>query len=137
MGVRKWHLKRAEHHKKASDFLLNHFDDWAVVALFYSAMHYVHSSLADEPQLGKDERNPRKHSGVEPGSRGTNQLVKALYPEISTSYRSLYEASRRTRYDIAQLGPTAIPLLTTQWQDVKNYCEGLNQGRPWIKSQAQ
>jgi hypothetical protein len=137
MGVRKWHLKRAEHHKKASEFLLNNFDDWAIVALFYSAMHYVHSSLADEPNLPKDERNPRKHSGVDVGSRGTNQLVRALYPEINTQYRSLYEASRRTRYDIAQLGPIGVQLLHKQWEEVKNFCEGLNQGRPWIKSQAQ
>jgi len=136
MGVRKWHLKRAEHHKDASDHMLGPFNDWAVVALFYSAMHYVHSSLADEPDLTKDERNPRKHSGVEVGNRGTNQLVRAMYPEIHVQYRSLYEASWRTRYDIAQLGSTAIPLLTTQWREVKQFCEGLNQGRPWIPSQA-
>lgn len=136
MGVRKWHLKRAEHHKAASDYMLSQFDDWAVVALFYSAMHYVHSCLADEQALCKDERNPRKHSGVDVGSRGTNQLVKALYPQIHSQYRSLYEASRRTRYDIAQLGPLAIPLLTTQWNEIKQYCEGLNQGRPWLPSQA-
>ncbi|MEZ0382163.1 hypothetical protein [Mycobacterium sp. pW045] len=136
MGVRKWHLKRAEHHKAASDYLVGHFDDWAVVALFYSAMHYVHSSLADEPGLTKDERNPRKHSGVEQGSRGTNQLVKAVYPSISAPYRSLYEASRRTRYDIAQLGTAAIPLFNRQWTEIKQFCEGLNQGRPWLPSQA-
>jgi len=136
MGARKWHIKRAEHHKNASDHLLGHFDDWAVVAMFYSAMHYVHSSLADEQSLNKDERNPRKHSGVDVGSRGTNQLVKALYPQIHVQYRSLYEMSRRTRYDIAQLGSTAIPLLTRQWLEIKQFCEGLNQGRPWIPSQA-
>lgn len=44
-------------------------------------MHYVHSSLADEPALNKDERNPRKRAGVDSGSHGTNQLVQALYPE--------------------------------------------------------
>jgi hypothetical protein len=89
-------------------------------------MHYVHSSLADEQNLNKDERNPRKHSGVDQGSRGTNQLVHALYPEIHTQYRSLYEASRRTRYDIAQLGPAALQLLTKQWKDIKRFCKGLH-----------
>jgi hypothetical protein len=136
MGVRKWHLKRAEHHKNASDYMLSQFDDWALVALFYSAMHYVHSSLADEQNLNKDERNPRKHSGVEWGSRGTNQLVRALYPQIHPQYMSLFEISRRTRYDIAQLGSTAIPLFTKQWKDIKQFCEGLNQGRPYIPRQA-
>ena len=130
MGVRRWHIKRAEHHKKASDHMLGQFDDWAVVALFYSALHFVHSSLADEESLAKDERNPRKHSGVGLGSRGTNQLVQALYPQIHVQYRSLFEASLRTRYDIARLGSAAIPMLTKQWDEVKQFCEGLNQGRP-------
>lgn len=51
-------------------------------------------------------------------------------------YRSLGEASHRTRYDISKLGPAAMPMLTRQWEDVKRFCEQLNQGRPWIKSQA-
>lgn len=136
MGVRKWHIKRAEHHKNASDHMLGDFDDWAVVALFYSAMHYVHSSLADEVDLCKEERNPKKHSGVVVNSRGTNQLVLAKYPQINLQYRSLYEGSRRTRYDIAQLGSMALPMFTQQWDEIRRYCEGLNQSRPWIPSQA-
>lgn len=104
MGLRTWHLARAKHHKKVADDLhsqLGH-DDWAVVALFYSALHYVHSMLNDEPDLGKDERHPRKHTappGPENGGRGVNQLVRDLYGSIRRDYASLFEASRRTRYD--------------------------------------
>ena len=136
MGVRKWHLERAKHHKKASDYLLQDFPDWAMVALFYSALHYVHSSLADEPSLPKDERNPRKHSSPEIGTRGTNQLVAAMYPSITIAYRSLMELSHRTRYDMAALGPTAVPMAQLQWKSVKQFCEGLNQTRQALSSQA-
>lgn len=137
MGVRKWHLARAVHHKKASDFLLDDYPDWAMVALFYSGMHYVHSSLADEESLGKDERHPRKHTGVQVGSRGTNQMVAAMYPSIDVAYRSLFELSHRTRYDIAQLGSMTVPGATRQWQSIKTFCDSLNGSRPWIPSQAQ
>ncbi len=136
MGVRKWHLARAAHHREVYDFLAGTHDDWALVALFYSAMQYVHSSLADEEHLPKDERHPRKHSGLEPGARGVNQLVAATYPEIYKQYMSLFDLSLRTRYDIAQLGDMVMPLAERQWREIKNHCTTLNNGRPWIPSQA-
>lgn len=136
MGARHWHLERAKHNKKASESMGSEFEDWAVIALFYSALHYVQSSLADEPDLLKDERHPRKHSSNEPGNRGTNQLVADLYPSISIQYRSLMEMSHRTRYDAAKLGPTVLPMLLKQWKDVKTFCEGLNQTRPTVSTQA-
>lgn len=144
MGTRAWHVARAKHHKKAADYLHGDstFDDWACTALFYSALQYVHSSLADEPSLAKDERHPRKHTappGDQFGGRGVNQLVATLYGEIEISYKSLFELSRRTRYDINQLATTdatTYQLATLQWQDVKRFCEGLNQGRQTISTQA-
>ncbi|WP_143696136.1 hypothetical protein [Williamsia sp. 1138] len=120
-----------------SDYLLPVHEDWAMVALFYSAMHLVHSSLADEMTLNKDERHPRKHSSIEPGARGTNQMVHSLYSPIAVSYMSLMELSHRTRYDIAQLGPMTVPGATQQWQSIQRFCTNLNDGRPWIPSQAQ
>ena len=141
MGSRVWHLARAEHNKNAADFIHadGGYDDWACTALFYSALHYVHSSLADEPTLPKDERHPRKHTappGKGHGGRGANQLVAALYGPINISYKSLYELSRRTRYDVQALGPTLFPLAELQWRDVKVFCEGRNQGRPAIPTSA-
>jgi hypothetical protein len=137
MGVRKWHLARAEHHKKACDYLLEKFPDWAMVALFYSALHYVHSSLADEANLSKDERHPRKHTSMEPTARGTTQMVNAIYRPLAVPYKSLFELSRRTRYDIAQLGAMTVPGALKQWETIKQFCESLNDSRPWIPSQAQ
>ena len=92
MGARKWHVARAEHHLEVGQHLQGRYEDWAAVALAYSALHYVHSSLADEPALLKDERHPRKHTapaGAGNGGRGTNQLVRDLYPSIHVQYRSL------------------------------------------------
>jgi hypothetical protein len=137
MGARVWHVARAEYHKQAADFLSTDFPDWCGVALFYSALHYVHSSLADEPDLVRDERHPRKHtSPPTPGSggRGVNQLVQAIYPVIAEAYLSLFDLSRRTRYDVKQLGGGnhVIPLAEMQWRAVRDHCTGLNQGRPTI-----
>ena len=55
MGHRNWHLARAAHHKTVADFLALEQEDWAAVALAYSALHYIHSSLADELTVPKDE----------------------------------------------------------------------------------
>lgn len=135
MGASKWHVARAERHKEVADFLTkNGHDDWAAVALFYAAMMHVHSVLSSDPDLSKDERHPRKHTagpGAANGGRGTNQLVAALFPSaVNTAYRSLFEASHRTRYDFQQLGPGAGRLLALQYEQVATYCQGVRNSRP-------
>lgn len=135
MGARHWHVARAERNKDAADFLCSEFEEWSMTALFYSALHYVHSTLADEASLPKDERHPRKHTqaGGADG-RGVNQLVRDLYPEIHVQYRSLFELSYRTRYDVAQLGPIATKMALVQWQEIRDFCLGKNQGRTALKA---
>lgn len=145
MGARDWHVARAKRHLEVADFLADasHFD-WAGVALFYSAHQWVHSSLADEPALSRDERHPRKHTapaGPENGGRGTSQLVAALYPSISHSYRSLFDFSHRTRYDVQVLsqglGEDELwKLLFAQYKSVRQHCESLNKTRDKISTQA-
>jgi len=137
MGARVWHVQRATRNKDASDAFEAEWPDWCVVALFYSALHYVQSSLADEPELPRDERHPRKHSS--PGGddgRGTNQLVRDIYPEIHEQYRSLVELAHRTRYDVEKLGPMTIPMARQQWSDIKAFCETKNQGRAPLPARA-
>lgn len=144
MGARKWHVTRAKRHKDAADFLaVGEFEDWACVALSYAAHQWVHSTLSGEPALPKDERHPRKHTaGPHPGhgGRGTNQLVNALFPDdIAECYASLFEAGRRTRYDIDLLGKdkaTAYKLLEMQYANLTKYCRGINDGRDDISTQA-
>ncbi|MDR6861992.1 hypothetical protein [Phycicoccus sp. 3266] len=135
MGARAWHVARAERNKEAADFLAEAFEEWSMTALFYSALHYVHSTLADEASIPKDERHPRKHTQVGGADgRGVNQLVRDLYPEIHPQYRSLFELSYRTRYDVAQLGPMAAMMAEKQWRDVRDFCLGKNQGRQALKA---
>lgn len=145
MGARDWHIARAKRHLEVADFLADgaHYD-WAAVALFYAAHQWVHSSLADEPGLARDERHPRKHtmpSGAGGGGRGTNQLVAAHYPLISVQYRSLLEMSWRTRYDWEKLAggmsdEQLWTLLKRQFKDVRDHCQNLNGTRPKIPTQA-
>lgn len=143
MGARDWHVSRAKRHLEVAEFLADseHYD-WAAVALFYSAHQWVHSSLADEPDLVRDERHPRKHtmpSGRD--GRGTTQLVAALYPSIEVSYRSLFDLSWRTRYDFKHLamgmGEAQLwKLAMSQFSDVRTFCKSLNGTRPKISTQA-
>lgn len=140
MGARKWHLARAKRHKEVADFLgaTGEHDDWAAVALAYAAHQWVHSALSGEP-LEKDERHPRKHTsprGLGMGGRGTNQLVNALFPDaIAEAYASLFEAGRRTRYDVSKLGPDAYKLLCIQFNTVKAHCQLLNGSRDDIPTE--
>lgn len=145
MGARDWHVARAKRHLEVAEFLADsgHYD-WAGVALFYSAHQWVHSSLADEPALGRDERHPRKHTapaGEQNGGRGTSQLVAALYSHVSHAYRSLFDFSHRTRYDVQKLseglGEDQLwRLLFAQYDSVRQHCEWLNKSRSKISTQA-
>ena len=73
-----------------------------------------------------------------------NQLVRDVYPSINRSYKSLYELSRRTRYDVDALTKsvssgglddrTAFTLATLQWQEVRDFCLSRNKGRPAVKA---
>ncbi len=109
MGAAAWHWARAQHHFSFANDThqqLPAYADWAAVGLFYSALHVVHAGLDGDGSLPKDESHPRKHSGpknAKVGGRGTNQLVRDLYPPAHFAYRSLMEASHRTRYDMQAL----------------------------------
>lgn len=129
MGAGVWHVERAKHNFEVYEYLLEDHPDWATVALFYSALHWVHAALADEPGVCKDERHPRKHTSIEPRQRGVHQMIAELYPSIAVSYRSLFEMSLRTRYDHEQLGEMAMPMLLRQFKEVKRFCAERRKGR--------
>lgn len=142
MGARDWHVAKAVRHKTVADFLADSgHHDWAAVALFYAAHQWVHSSLADEPGVSKDERHPRKHTSPKGADcRGTTQMVQQLYPDIKLSYRSLFELSHRTRYDHDKLNEnmsdgTAYGMALLQFSEVQQFCERRNATRPRISTQ--
>lgn len=135
MGARKFHEVRAAHHLDVAEHLTAFPDylDWAIVALFYSAHQCVHSALSGEPELSKDERHPRKHNsygGDGTGGRGTNQIVRDIFPrQVHLAYRSLFEASTRTRYDFVELGQP-YARFRAQRDLVATHCQMLNMTRP-------
>jgi hypothetical protein len=135
VSSRAHHLARAKHHLEVANHLgaQTEYVDWAGVALFYAAHQLIHSCLSGEPELAKDERHPRKHTGGPGpgrGGRGTNLLVTDLYDEdLNVAYRSLYDLSRRTRYDYHQLGEP-WPLMMLQYKTVEAHCCRLNASRP-------
>ena len=142
MGARDWHIARAGHHKEVAHFLADGgHHDWAAVALFYAAHQWVHSSLADEPGMHRDERHPRKH--VSPrgaDGRGTNQLVSDLFVDIAEAYRSLYDMGRRSRYDHDQLSQgmendAVWKLLLMQHSTIEQFCVARNATRAKVSTQ--
>jgi len=76
---------------------------WALVPLFYSAMHLVHARF-DADGLGTDQRHPQHHKSYRDGDGiivawGTLDVVRALYPpELSKPYSKLFGASLSVRY---------------------------------------
>lgn len=140
MGVRAWHINRAEYNKQVADHLRHDtdYEDWALVALYYSGLHFVDSVLADDPSLPKAERNPFKHSGRNPGQRGRTQLVMDMFPPgPRKAYRSLEELSRRTRYDanlLSSQSQAAYEKALVQWAELERYCRMMHMTRPALPS---
>ena len=64
---------------------------------------YLFELRGIDPEGHTTTRN--KTTGL--NSRGRNDLVKLHIPVIHKDYLALYSASRRARYDVAYLEPTA------------------------------
>lgn len=126
MPERVYHLKKATYNLDVSRHLNAEtpYRDWAVTSLFYAALHKVDALLAAMDHLPKDEKHPRKHSAsAAPGNggRGRNQLVAAEMRPINKEYRSLHEASRRSRYDMETLDAQAYERLMDQYRVIEKY----------------
>lgn len=140
MGARTWHIARADYHKEVADFLNadGRYKDWSIVALYYSALHFMDSVLCDEPEIPKDERHPRKHSGMEVGNRGRHQLVASYCRAANRPYRKLEQMSRRTRYDVEKLseGGNAYDRALPWWREVERYARMMHMVREPIPTDA-
>lgn len=96
------HLTRADAALQAAKALQRSHSAWALVPLFYSAMHVMHACF-DRDALPADQRHPGGHkSRWSNGARvswGTTDVVRALYPtRVSRLYNSLFDAGHATRY---------------------------------------
>lgn len=69
------------------------FNEWAVVVLFYVAVHYVDAVLSQDALLSQELRDPETH-------QRRNQAVSScsLVHPISAKYLNLYNRSIDARY---------------------------------------
>ena len=89
------------------------FLDWALTALFYSALHLVNAHAIEVGKRDPDSPGsifPGGHSWSRPGGRGT--YVRSL-PSIKNRYSALSDLSRQTRYELTR--PTASQV--RRWHD--------------------
>lgn len=72
--------------------------DWQVTVAFYSALHLVNAHL-----VRKMKQNYISHTDVDKAINPNNQTSLArLNEDVYTSYKSLYNLSRRSRYLVSE-----------------------------------
>lgn len=95
MPDKAWHLVKKDHDLDARTHIQTgqKFYDWEVIALFYSALHYIDAYLATlTPPI------------LDPGShRWRNKFVTQHLPSVAVDYGKLFQLSKDARY-----GPTVI-----------------------------
>lgn len=81
--------------------------DWAITALFYCTLHFVDAYLFELRGIDPEGHTTVRNKVTGRNILGRNDLVKLHIPVIHKDYREMYSASRRARYDVAYLEPTA------------------------------
>ncbi len=72
--------------------------DWQVTVAFYSALHLVNAHL-----VNKMQQNYISHTDVDKAINPNNAMsVARLNEDVYTSYKSLYNLSRRSRYLVSE-----------------------------------
>lgn len=120
MPARDNHLHQAQHNEAfVASFNLDStaYLDWAVTGIFYAALHYVESFLADrnihpETHLSRDRVFQQQ------------QNLKPIYNQ----YRVLKTRSENARYDLQQFSPVEVrELISAELQAVKSHILHLSQ----------
>jgi len=99
MPPRPEHIRQADHNEGVFR-RLDSLDiiDWTITVMFYAALHKVDAYLALQ------NIHPTKHYGKNPPGR--NQYVKEKLPrDEARNYLRLYNASKRSRYEVGCLEP--------------------------------
>ena len=84
------HIAQAEKNERLYESLVGtEFNDWAITALFYAALHYVDAYFVSQTGVRPPNHNLR------------NRLVdRTLHrARVSPAYRELYRLSRKVRYE--------------------------------------
>jgi hypothetical protein len=85
--------KRNERFYRKYDLDNSTFNEWSVVALFYSSLHYIDAVLSQDNNLSDELRDPSNHLI----RKKAISQCKDLLP-IATQYLDLADRSRQARY---------------------------------------
>ena len=116
------HVERARSHREVGEALhAATGNEWAAVCYFYAAYHVVKAALLTDsifddltalrsvsPDLLTTDRDASAHQMRRGSSSdfGVNDLVRLLYPDISSAYLELHGQSIAVRY----MHGTSVPL---------------------------
>lgn len=92
------HLNQAEHNQKFSEYIKYEFPDWALVGLFYGALHLLDAFLLKAYNV-KYEGHKERFKMM--------SMTKELKP-IAPDYQALYDYSRNARYDMVKFKPEDV-----------------------------
>jgi|GEM_PF-438932 hypothetical protein len=114
MPLQNRHIRHAEHNEeffKTFDLETTNFCDWAAIALFYSALHYLEYYLATIPY------HPRGHGDRDRAFERFSKL-KPIYDD----YRTLKDTSEGSRYSARIPRPTDVQdLYKEEFTRIKEY----------------
>lgn len=96
MGDTSFHIKKAERNEQffqSNNLSASPFNEWGVVVLFYSAMHYADAMLAQEFGRSSQYRHPGNHP-----QRNAGVARSLTLGAIYNDYMDLYDRSIDARY---------------------------------------
>ena len=116
MPGRDAHLDRAAHNEAFLETLSPGYQDWAVVATFYAALHYVDAALA----VG--DQHPRGHA-----QRQWEVTRHGVLGGIANDFRTLYFRCNDARYQLVPVQPKDIAV---EFESVKKAVLGYLEAVP-------
>jgi hypothetical protein len=107
-----WHDNKKNHNFDAYRYIAaspsHQFTDWEIIALFYSALHYVDSFL------------DRKHGLDNIQNHGDRKImVRGYISPINRTYRILYHLSQNARYDDVPITVAELTQAKTCYDTIK------------------
>jgi len=97
MGDKRFHINKAQRNEEfysSCGLQKSKFNEWCIVVLFYTSMHYIDAVLCQDTSLSKKMRDPNDH-------RTRNVAVSQCSElgQVTSMYAILRDRSREARYN--------------------------------------